>query len=68
MTCGGRKRSPRETPNAGHCLANNDLDGPRIRQITAFAMPALFPRFGLPEELPTDDADQAGRRRRSTLR
>jgi RNA polymerase sigma-70 factor, ECF subfamily len=27
------------------------VDGDRIRQITAFASPALFPQFGLPTSL-----------------
>lgn len=28
------------------------LDGARVKEITAFAFPDLFPRFGLPAELP----------------
>jgi hypothetical protein len=28
------------------------LDGGEITEITAFVMPELFPRFGLPAELP----------------
>jgi RNA polymerase sigma-70 factor (ECF subfamily) len=28
------------------------LDGPRISEITAFMTPAIFPSFGLPDELP----------------
>jgi RNA polymerase sigma-70 factor (ECF subfamily) len=43
------------------------LDGPHVKDITAFASPELFPRFGLPAELPRDP-DQPGRRRRSMRR
>jgi RNA polymerase sigma-70 factor (ECF subfamily) len=27
------------------------LEGPRIKEITAFVMPEIFPHFGLPSEL-----------------
>jgi RNA polymerase sigma-70 factor (ECF subfamily) len=29
-----------------------DLEGERIKQITAFVMPELYPSFGLPRTLP----------------
>jgi RNA polymerase sigma-70 factor, ECF subfamily len=32
-----------------------DVDGTRVRQITAFVLPQLFARFGLPAELPRAD-------------
>jgi RNA polymerase sigma-70 factor (ECF subfamily) len=44
------------------------LDGPHVKDITAFVSPELYPRFGLPRELPRADPDQPGRRRRSMLR
>jgi RNA polymerase sigma-70 factor (ECF subfamily) len=28
------------------------LEGPHVKEITAFASPTLFPRFGLPATLP----------------
>ena len=30
------------------------LEGSRVRDITAFLLPEMFPRFGLPAELPAD--------------
>jgi hypothetical protein len=36
------------------------LEGARVKEMTAFMMPAVFPRFGLPEKLPgADPAAQA---------
>jgi hypothetical protein len=30
------------------------LEGTRVKQMTAFMTPEVFPRFGLPAELPLD--------------
>jgi len=38
------------------------LDGDRVRDIVAFLVPELFPRFGLPESLPPSRRAESGRR------
>jgi RNA polymerase sigma-70 factor, ECF subfamily len=45
-------RRGRAQPYAPTAIEVLTLDGPRVKDIVAFASPELFPRFGLPPELP----------------
>jgi RNA polymerase sigma-70 factor (ECF subfamily) len=48
---------------AAEALEVLTLEGTRVKEMTAFMLPQVFPRFGLPEELP--GADPAARARRA---